>query len=1618
MIRLLRNIRREASLFVMFTFICQVFLPATSYALTSGPTQPEVQAFQPAGTSDMVDMFTGDFSYNIPLFELPGPNGGYPFNLSYQSGSGMDTEASWVGLGFSLNPGAITRQMRGLPDEFKGDPVHTKMSIDPSVTVGLGVGVSLEVFGASAEIGSIGLGVTHNSYKGVGYSIDASLGYKMAAGGGMTAGVGLDLSLNSKEGVNVNPSLSLGGKMGEFGLGAGYNSKQGLSTVSFTHSIDASRMLKYSVGDKVKAGMANSSASLTLAHPGYTPQVSMPMRNVSISAQFKPGGSWWGFFANGYIRGFYSEQWLHNDKKRIRSDAYGYMHYDQGMHDSKSVLDFNREKDGIVTKESPNLSIPSLTYDIYTVAGQGIAAMYRPLRNDYGVVRDPETSSVSVGGSIGVDVGPAASHVGVNLSVNHSKSTSGGWDGNNDIGSRAAFQQKNLNDTYEPWYFKVHGEPSAEPAETLNALGGTGAVRVRLTGNNINPTASSTVEGQTGARSIPSSAATNRERKARSQVIQTFTNDELLGGSQEIIPYFKIKYKNSNGSLQDLSRTDKPGHHIAAFTALTPDGLRYNYGIPAYNLYQEETTFSARKQNGQTSKVDVGNNGQSDPFYGHSDTEKFLKKMEIPPYAHSYLLTSIVGPDYVDITGDGVSFDDLGYWVKFTYTRTASAADAYKWRDPYSKAHLQEGWKTDPRDDKGSYVYGEKEVWYLSQAETKSHITTFTLQERQDARGVAQKLQDANNAGKPLYALQEIKLFTRAAGSTHPIKVVKFEYDYSQCPGVYNSNTGGGKLTLKKLWFEYGGSQRGKLNPYIFTYHATNPSYDQHAYDRWGNYKPYPAGQYLHNVDYPYVVQDPSQKGSLDNNAAAWSIKEIRLPSGGKVIIDYETDDYAYVQHMPAMQMMEVVDPYGPATQAENNTSFELDSASTKVRFKLEQKISGTLTADQQREEVLKYIDQKRKQVYFKLKINLRSAGEGFYEYISGYADIAIDRTMALEKDNSGKYAYGSFFLVAEDGYHPFSMRAWQHLRTNQPELANSGRKLKQASGAGERVDQIKSLGSVFTQIRQMFEGFYKFCNNKDWGKEIVSGKSWIRLNSPDKIKYGGGLRVRQITMTDNWAEKAEGIYGQVYEYTMEENGKLISSGVAAYEPLIGGDENPLRYAKKYVQAVPLRSDNNLFFEYPINESYYPGPQIGYRKVTVHSLASASLAGKDVKNAMLPDGSSVFPKGTGVSYGTTGVTVHEFYTAKDFPVITDETEKQNKPYKLSVPIPFLGNVSISKLAASQGYSIVTNDMHGKPRQVSTYRQNQNGVLDKEPVSWVRYNYVSESKLYQQQNVQVLNAWFKDNGDGTLSLASAGEVQNPGIPKYTLAQENEFFIDMRQYQDVTWEGGARINTDIVYIPILFAIIPIPVPTVWPSISRSESQLKTAVTNKVVFKSGILESTEAFDGGSLIKTSNVKWDKLTGTVVLTKANNNYNNAVYNYTIPAYQQYAGMGAAYQNVGTGFVMTGVLAMPYREKQYKFSTSLPESAMFPGDELVLYTGTEGLSNPVATAVYIGVEGGEKIIFSETPLTDTEFRAMILRSGFRNQLNVSAGSITALQDPSIPGQSTVFSKRITIPKGK
>src|SRR5688572_4729568 len=130
------------SLFLIITIVTQWISPLKIYALTSGPSQPEVHGFEPIGTSDMVDLFSGDFTYNIPLLDVDG----YPVNLSYHSGISMDQEASWVGLGWSLNPGVVNRSIRGVPDDFSSnDKIIKESNVRPNQTFRVDLGINGEL---------------------------------------------------------------------------------------------------------------------------------------------------------------------------------------------------------------------------------------------------------------------------------------------------------------------------------------------------------------------------------------------------------------------------------------------------------------------------------------------------------------------------------------------------------------------------------------------------------------------------------------------------------------------------------------------------------------------------------------------------------------------------------------------------------------------------------------------------------------------------------------------------------------------------------------------------------------------------------------------------------------------------------------------------------------------------------------------------------------------------------------------------------------------------------------------------------------------------------------------------------------------------------------------------------------------------------------------------------------------------------------------------------------------------------------------------------------------------------------------------------------------------------
>ncbi|MFH1648919.1 MAG: hypothetical protein ABIA93_00005, partial [Candidatus Woesearchaeota archaeon] len=78
--------------------------------------EPGVANFQEV-KSEEHNLFTGDLTKSFDLMNVPGRSVSVPITLNYQAGIRADQEASWTGLGFNLQLGAITRSVNNEPDE-------------------------------------------------------------------------------------------------------------------------------------------------------------------------------------------------------------------------------------------------------------------------------------------------------------------------------------------------------------------------------------------------------------------------------------------------------------------------------------------------------------------------------------------------------------------------------------------------------------------------------------------------------------------------------------------------------------------------------------------------------------------------------------------------------------------------------------------------------------------------------------------------------------------------------------------------------------------------------------------------------------------------------------------------------------------------------------------------------------------------------------------------------------------------------------------------------------------------------------------------------------------------------------------------------------------------------------------------------------------------------------------------------------------------------------------------------------------------------------------------------------------------------------------------------------
>ena len=868
--------------------------------------------------------------------------------------------------------------------------------------------------------------------------------------------------------------------------------------------------------------------------------------------------------------------------------------------------------------------------------------------------------------------------------------------------------------------------------------------------------------------------------------------------------------------------------------------------------------------------------------------------------------------------------------------------------------------------------------------------------------------------------------FVKYGPNAKPIKTVHFTYTYKLCRNYSmfsgDASKGNGKLTLESIYFTYNNNNHQK-NKYLFKYadQEVNPDYNPVEYDRWGTYKPHSQNpfQAASNEDMPFT---PQNKANADANAAAWSLNKILLPSGARIDINYEADDYAFVQDRRAAQMTKILGFGNSPTDVPVNRLFDralatpwnfLLSDYRCVFFEAPVPVKG-------KDDIYRLYLQDLKQLLLKLWVKMPKGtfyGTSGYEPMFVYCNIE-DVDVVPGSNNSGTQTYNKFFIrVAGAARHNGSQimeTVYQFLRDQLPDKAYPGNDVGTSSAAGQ---VIKSLYALVNNIRTGVTGFENNARLDGWCSEVDLERSVVRLSNPSFKKIGGGHRVKSVIILDNWKKMSkpdqplspdiDSYYGQEYDYTTTEivNGQslAVSSGVATYEPGVGNEENPFREILQYGRHNLLAPTEISNIELPVAETFFPSPSVGYSRVTVKSIHS--------KNKTNPLDNKNLKSGVGMQETV-------FYTTKDFPTISEWTDFSRKSMHNFKPTPINKIFSFAQkgyLTLTQGFRVVLNDMNGKKKSQASYSENDL----KNPINKTIYHY--------RMNKVGENKYKLDNVLPTVS-GPDGKIVNKLVGK-----DIEVMNDLREHFSFTRSTQVPLNVDLFKKGAGTYAVPILIPTVFKAVFRDESMFRSATTLKIVTEFGILDSVENIDKGSVVGTKNLVYNAETGDVMVSRTNNEFNKPIYNFSYPAYWATDDMGPAYKNIDATFknilfrngkieggltetevnnyfasgdeiytydnATVGPAENPACNVNGQVCTPLPKSDAYRIWALDI---TKDDRNTIKEFIFIDREG--------KPYNAANADIRIIRSGRRNMMDASVGSITSMANPILLDVNNQYDK--------
>lgn len=1593
--------RRKIALAMSGLILLESVFPPSGWALTSGPGQPEFASFEPVSTSNMINPFTGDFTYNLPVLEVPGASGGgYALSLAYNSGASPEEEASWVGYGWNLNPGAINRQKRGLPDDFYSKKVTYRNKMPKNWTVGLGGSIgNLEAFSFDIPL-SVNAELRYNNYKGLGYTVGA--GVNLAAGA-----ISLGYNVSDGEGsfsVSVNPAAYINSKVAEgqkksedspttksSATGRKYADKlisqSGITLLGSSYGL-------FSYSDAVRA--TNS-----VHYEGASYRLGVSVMPTPAPVQVGPNFGVWGSYT-----------WQQSLDRNLNSFGYMYSAHAQG----KDMMDYYIEKSTPYQKRDLFLGIPFNNADNFTVSGEGVGGGFRFYNRNAGHFRPNHEKNEEEIIQLGVEI-EAGMDVGAGLDIGvgwHSLETD-------------TWQQPGNTGQYS---FAPEGQDEFVFARFNNDLGGNvlfgkhdGFFSADVKQTPGVPGAETASLDLSGGELFKS--ANEGKRAGRSSYIAYHTNEEM---NQSLNNKFYKRYTQDAGTNGFVNRGEAGlGKGIGELAVTNEDGNRYVYGLPVYARNELNLQYSLEGGNTQVH----GNYWATRDIAGSNEPEVILGEESAAPYTTSHLLTEITTPDYVDRTMDGPSRDDFGGYTKFNYVRQFGPGNApngevtdksgspasqwFTWRTPYKGLLYHRNELSDRKDDLGSVMTGEKEIYYMKSIETKTHIAYFVLgntslslpnglvikgsgEARKDAMAASDHVSatkgDKNGNLKRLQKLERIELYAKDenGNAKEKIKTVHFQYDYSLCKGLPNADAGAGKLTLKKMWTEYGSITNAQISPYTFTYQypvtpyptpyqnlpggynqisatAQNPDYSPFNIDAWGNYQANGENRYAQLR--PWVNQQP-------NNAvfdpAAWQLKQIGLPSGGQIHVQYEQKDYHYVQDRLATGMVSLL----PGDDQSQNNKYYLNLADLGI------------TSGEEKEELVDLIEHQYlktdDRIHFKFFYTLLEIGQTATvaggkcngEFVDGYAKVS---EVGIE---SGKV----YLKLKDDSGTPVPKQICREfLKANRAGKLNPLGDCNAQGGfedSGSAAEVIMGfLGFAGSLTEDLVPNIDATCTR------ISPVDSYLRIPLT-RDKKGGGVRVKRLLMYDAGLETSDKVlYGSEYIYqTTDEKGKVISSGVAVNESATIREENALvgflpRFKQSFANKIIAGRDKKVA-EGPIGESILPTASIGYSKVIQKNIHS----GKTNK----------------------GFVVTDYFTARDYPYDKyypnlDANGAGFSPMDkeddwLILPTG-LFNVNVSNVWLSQGFNFIVNNMHGQVKCVSTYSGDYTDLhnVDKTILS------AQQSFTYFEPGEKIP---FYRGVNQPVAMGDAGK-------------EMDVTSEMRSVRDIYEDGNLEIDLD-VGIYILFVV---PFVTAFPSYTYSESILETHANTKVTRYPAIRKSVLTFTDGLYSQTDFVAFDEATGRPVVTQTYDGFDklqlgqlqamqSGMYrNTSIPASSEYSAMGQKALNERA--VMTSTSTVKIEKVKISGTHYLKLSS--PSN------GAAVCSNvlPIAAGDLVLVQqGADKGIYHSgeadyngIPLYPTTYYASgadnlnnptveILRSGKTNQLSTIAGEVVTYGQPQVP----------------